>query len=201
MTTTNSRLLRGANHSKQATSISRLIDYVERLAKDDSGAGRLLAESYVAELRNADKQQARWRRIYYEWRSFVIVASAAITALTAVNLHGGAAFTFRLLTLVLSALVTVCTGLLELLQVNHRWRLYRQLRSKLEKLGWRTALQTNNTPAESLAGLGTTLISTMHEFELRYMSEVAADSNGGNDVPKANGRPKSGATSRAHKGR
>jgi hypothetical protein len=193
-----SRVPSSASNSGQATSISRLIDYIEGLGKDDSGGGKLLAESYVAELKNADKQQARWRRIYYEWRGFVIVASAAITALTAINLHGGTAFTFRVLTLVLSALVTVCTGLLELLQVNHRWRLYRQLRSKLERMGWRSALQTNESPAAPLVSLGTGLISVMHDFEMHYMSEVAADGNGDSEGSKANGHTKPGATGDAH---
>ena len=194
MTAMKSRLPGGANNPGQATSIGRLIDYVEGLGKDDSGGGKLLAESYAAELKNADKQQARWRRIYYEWRGFVIVASAVITALTAVNLHGGTAFAFRVLTLVLSALVTICTGLLELLQVNHRWRLYRQLRSKLEGMGWRAALQNNESPAAPLVSLGTGLINAMHDFEMRYMSEVAADSNGGDEEPKTSGHTKKGAT-------
>ena len=198
MTVMKSRVPRSASNPGQATSISRLIDYVESLGKDDSGGGKLLAESYVAELKNADKQQARWRRIYYEWRGFVIVASAAITALTAVNLHEGATFTFRVLTLALSALVTICTGLLELLQVNHRWRLYRQLRSKLERMGWQAALQTNESPAAPLLSLGTGLINAMHSFEIHYMSQVATDSNGGNEDPKANGHAKPDPTGDAH---
>jgi len=196
MTALKLRVPRTASKPRQATSISRLINYVEGLGEGDSG-GKLLAESYVAELKNADKQQARWRRIYYEWRGFVIVASAAITALTAVNLHEGTTFTFRVLTLVLSALVTICTGLLELLQVNHRWRLYRQLRSKLERMGWQAAQQANEAPAP-LVKLGTGLINAMHSFEMRYMSEVAADSNGGNEEPEANEHTKSGATGDAH---
>ena len=198
MTVMKSRVPRSLSNPGQATSINRLIDYVESLGTDDSGGGKLLAESYVAELKNADKQQARWRRIYYEWRGFVIVASAAITALTAVNLHEGTTLTFRVLTLVLSALVTVCTGLLELLQVNNRWRLYRQLRSKLERMGWQAALQTNESPAAPLVSLGTGLINAMHGFEMHYMSEVAADSNGGNENSKANGHAKLGTTGDAH---
>jgi hypothetical protein len=198
MTAMKSRVPRSASNPRQATSISRLIDYVESLGRDGSGGGKLLAESYVAELKNADKQQARWQRIYYEWRGFVIVASAVITALTAVNLHEGTTFTFRVLTLVLSALVTICTGLLELLQVNHRWRLYRQLRSKLERMGWQAALQTNESPAAPLVSLGTGLINAMRSFELHYMSEVAADSNGGTEDPKANGHTKPGTTGDAH---
>jgi hypothetical protein len=198
MTVMKSRVPGSASSPGQATSISRLIDYVESLGKDDSAGGKLLAESYVAELKNADKQQARWRRIYYEWRGFVIVASAAITALTAVNLHEGATFTFRVLTLALSALVTICTGLLELLQVNNRWRLYRQLRSKLERMGWQAALQTNESPAAPLLSLGTGLINAMHSFEIHYMSQVATDSNGGNEDPKAKGHAKPGTTGDGH---
>jgi hypothetical protein len=128
----------------------------------------------------------------------VIVASAAITALSALNLHGGTAYAFRLLTLVLSALVTVCTGLLELLQVNHRWRLYRQLRSKLTTLGWQTALHASEPPAAPLAAIGTGLISAMGNFEAHYMSEVAADSDGESDGSKAKAGHKPDATGGDH---
>jgi hypothetical protein len=167
-----------AKNPKSATSINQLIDYVNGLASGDNGSKALLASSYAAELRNADKQQGRWRRIYYEWRGFVIVASATITVLTAINLHGGAAFTVRAVTLGLSALVTVCTSLLELLQVNHRWRLYRQLRTSLAKLGWRTAVDGEAASPASLTDLGNGFIAAMRDFERHYISEVAADSNG-----------------------
>src|SRR5258708_6193292 len=90
--------------SPKSTSITRLSDYAQRLAASETDPGPVITESYIAELKNADKQQGRWRRIYYQWRGFVIVASAAITALTALNLHGGAAFALRLLTLILSTL-------------------------------------------------------------------------------------------------
>lgn len=179
-----------AKNPQSATSTNQLVAYVNGLASGDDGSKALLASSYAAELRNADKQQGRWRRIYYKSRGFVIVASAAITVLTAVNLHGGAAFTVRAVTLGLSALVTVCTGLLELLQVNHRWRLYRQLRSSLQKLGWRTALNGEAAPTASLTDLGNGFIAVMRDFETRYISEVAADSDGETEDTKASKRRK-----------
>jgi hypothetical protein len=163
---------------KQVTSISQLSDYVQGLANGNAQSGTVLTESYIAELRNADKQQARWRRIYYEWRGFVLVASAVITVLTAINLHGTLAFAFRATTLVLSALVTVFTGLLELLQVNNRWRIYRQLRSTLEGLGWQTAVDGATAPpasaASALTNLGNGLMTAMRSFEAHYISQVAA---------------------------
>jgi hypothetical protein len=184
-----------AGSKSRSMSIRQLSDYVQRLANHGKAEpGNVLAESYVAELNNADKQQGRWRQNYYVSRGFVILASAIITALTGFNLHGEAAFALRLTILVLSASVTVITGLLELLQVNHRWRLYRQLRSRLETLGWQTAMQ-GGEPAKALANLGTGLISAMHEFETHYMSQVAASSEPEQPQPDAeNGAAK--ATSR-----
>jgi hypothetical protein len=170
------------NKVKPNTSIGELGDYVQELAKRSSDPGGvLLAESYVAELNNADKQQARWRRIYYNLRGYVLVASALITGLTAFDLHGSLAFGFRVATVTLSALVTVVTGLLELLQVNNRWRLYRQLRATLESLAWQIAAQGDGSPGALVAKLGNGFIKAMNTFELHYTSQVAtfADAGGG----------------------
>jgi hypothetical protein len=169
------------NTAKLNTSIGQLAEYVQDLAKrtDSNPGGVLLAESYINELNNADKQQARWRRIYYNLRGYVLVASALITGLTAFNLHGSLAFGFRVATVTLSALVTVVAGLLELLQVNNRWRLYRQLRTTLESLGWQTAVQRNAAPGALLAKLGSGFIKAMNTFELHYTSQVAASADGG----------------------
>jgi hypothetical protein len=65
-------------------------------------------------------------------------------------------------------------------------------------MGWQAALQANKSPAAPLVSLGTGLINAMHSFEIHYMSEVATDSNGGNEDPKANGHAKSGTTGDAH---
>ena len=162
--------------SPKSTSITQLSDYAQRLAASGTDPGPVITGSYIAELKNAEKQQGRWRRIYYQWRGFVIVASAAITALTALNLHGGAAFALRVLTLILSTLVTVFTGLLELLQVNHRWSLYRQLRGTLENLGWQTATKDGGQAA-SLVALGNGLISAMRDFERGYLSQIEGAGN------------------------
>lgn len=168
-------------NAKLSTSVGQLNKYLNSLAeKDPDPGGVLLAESYAAELNNADKQQARWRRIYYDMRSFVIISSALITVLTAFNLHGTLAFAFRLTTLALSASVTIVTGLLELLQVNNRWRLYRQLRTTLESVGWRTAAQRDD-PTDSLAKLSDGLIKAMHNFERHYTSQVAATTDEGGE--------------------
>jgi hypothetical protein len=184
----------GVKRANNATTVKELIAYVNGLASDKDGSKdgskALLANSYAAELKNADKQQSRWRQIYYESRGFVIVASAVITVLAALNLHGGAAFAIRGVTLGLSALVTVLTGLLELLQVNHRWRLYRQLRSTLENVGWRTAMDGGATPAESLTDLGNGLVAAMRDFETRYISEVATDGSTDSADTKASKRRK-----------
>src|SRR5712691_4591504 len=72
-----------ARNVKKNTSIDNITKYVHQLAQGDgdAAAGHMIASSYGAELRHADRQQARWRKIYYEYRGFVIVASAVITIL------------------------------------------------------------------------------------------------------------------------
>src|SRR5437016_6084770 len=54
----------------------------------------------------------------YEYRGFVIAASAVITILTGLNLQGNTSFAIRITTVILSGLITVASGLLELLQVT-----------------------------------------------------------------------------------
>jgi hypothetical protein len=152
----------GKQKDSESTSIIHLSKYAQSLTGSGIAPGPIIA----------DKQQNRWRGIYYQSRSFVIVASAIITALTALNIHGSPALSVRVITLVLSTFVTVLTGLLELLQVNHRWRLYRQLRGTLEHLGWKTAASGGGQEA-SLAALGDGLMKAMRDFETGYMSQVA----------------------------
>lgn len=191
---------------KQGTSIKELSDYARSLVGDDAHpSANLITESYIAELRNADKQQGRWRRIYYQCRGFVLVASAAITVFTAINLHGSLVFVFRLTTLVLSALVTVVTGLLELFQVNNRWRIYRQLRTTLGELGWQSGIHgAAASSASSLTNLGNGLIRAMRVFEAHYISQVAiADSGGAEEAKtteeaKTRARPKPDSTEGSH---
>lgn len=171
------RTIMAALKSRSA-SINELGDYVMRLSKGDAESGAVVAECYAAELKDAHKKQLHWRRLNYWSSGLVIVASAIITALTGINLHGEAAFALRLSILMLSALVTILTGLIELVQVNHRWRIYRQLDNRLETLGWQTATRGDAEAASALSHLGTGLISAMREFNRHYMSEVAGADQG-----------------------
>ena len=135
----------------------------------------MIANSYVAELRHADKQQSRWRTIYYQYRGFVIAASAVITILTGLNLQGNTSFPIRVITVVLGGLITVVSGLLELLQVSNRWRLYRVLRARLEAITWRTAARESEPSANSaLATVGEQFVAAMRDFERHYVSQVTA---------------------------
>jgi hypothetical protein len=178
-------------------SIDHLNAYVKRLAKGEHSSGAIVAESYIAELENADKQQRRWRQVYYNMRGLVITASALITVFTALNLHGGAAFALRVLTLVLSATVTIVTAMLELFQVNHRWRLYRQLRNKLENIAWQTAARGGDKADPMLAELGHDFIKAMSSFERGYISQVAGV--GETDVDAGPDTQRRGAREQHHK--
>jgi len=168
--------------AKKRTSIDDIAKYAHHLAErdGDTAAGHMIANSYVAELRHADRQQARWRRIYYEYRGFVIAASAVITILTGLNLQGSTSFPIRVITVVLGGLITVASGLLELLQVNNRWRLYRILRARLETITWRTAAQDQEPSATSaLTILGQQLLAAMQDFEHHYVAQVASTTDAG----------------------
>ena len=154
---------------KKTNSIDDIAVYVRQLAKGGDAAAHMIANSYVAELQHADKQQSRWRTIYYQYRGFVIAASAVITILTGLNLQGNTSFTIRVTTVVLGGLITVASGLLELLQVNNRWRLYRVLRARLEAITWRIAAQKPEPLASSaLATVGQQFVTAMQDFE-HYM--------------------------------
>ena len=179
-----------ARNAKRPTSIDKIAKYVHQLADGDdkAAAGHMIASSYVAELRHADRQQARWQKIFYEYRGFVIAASAVITILTGLNLQGNTSFVIRVTTVILSGMITVASGLLELLQVNNRWRLYRILRAKLEAITWRTAAQDSEPPAASaLATLGQQFLAAMQDFERHYVSQVAATTEEGDGKPETKG--------------
>jgi len=174
-----------ARKEKRSTSIEKIAEYVHQLANGDAAAGRMIASSYVAELRHADRQQARWQKIFYEYRGFVIAASAVITILTGLNLQGNTSFLIRVTTVILSGMITVASGLLELLQVNNRWRLYRILRARLEAITWRTATQDPESPAAAaLTTLGQQFLAAMQDFERHYVSQVATASEEGDDKPE-----------------
>lgn len=173
---------------KRTTSIDKIAEYVHRLADGDAAAGRMIASSYIAELRHADRQQARWQKIFYEYRGFVIAASAVITILTGLNLQGNTSFAIRVTTVILSGLITVASGLLELLQVNNRWRLYRILRARLEAITWRTAAHDPEPSATSaLTTLGQQFLAAMQDFERHYVAEVATTTDEGDGQPKTKG--------------
>lgn len=177
-----------ARNVKRPTSIDKIAKYVHRLADGDAAAGRMIASSYVAELRHADRQQARWQKIFYEYRGFVIAASAVITILTGLNLQGNTSFVIRVITVILSGMITVASGLLELLQVNNRWRLYRILRAQLEAIIWRTAAQDPEPSAASaLTTLGQQFLAAMQNFERHYVSQVATTTGEGDDTPETKG--------------
>ena len=179
-----------ARNAKRPTSLDKIAKYVHQLADGDdkAAAGHMIASSYVAELRHADRQQARWQKIFYEYRGFVIAASAVITILTGLNLQGNTSFVIRVTTVILSGMITVASGLLELLQVNNRWRLYRILRAKLEAITWRTAAQDPEPPAAStLATIGQQFLAAMQDFERHYVSQVATTTEEGNGKPETKG--------------
>jgi Protein of unknown function (DUF4231) len=174
-----------ARNKKRPTSIDKIATYVHELADGDA-AGQMIASSYVAELRHADRQQARWKKIFYECRGFVIIASAVITILTGLNLQGNTSFAIRITTVILSGMIAVASGLLELLQVNNRWRLYRILRARLEAITWRTAARHPEPSAPSaLTTLGQQFLTAMKDFERHYVSQVAATTDEGDGKPEA----------------
>jgi hypothetical protein len=176
---------------KRPTSIDKIAKYVHQLADGDdkAAAGHMIASSYIAELRHADRQQARWQKIFYEYRGFVIAASAVITILTGLNLQGNTSFVIRVTTVILSGMITVASGLLELLQVNNRWRLYRVLRAKLEAITWRTAAQDPEPPAaaSALTTLGQQFLAAMQDFERHYVSQVTTATDEGDGKPATKG--------------
>lgn len=177
-----------ARNLKRPTSIQKIAKYVHQLADGDPAAGHMIADSYIAELQHADRQQARWQKIFYEYRGFVIAASAVITILTGLNLQGSTSFVIRVTTVILSGLITVVSGLLELLQVNNRWRLYRILRARLEAITWRTAAQDPEPSATSaLTTLGQQFLAAMQDFEHHYVAEVATTTDEGDGQPKTKG--------------
>lgn len=100
-----------ARNAKRPTSLDKIAKYVHQLADGDdkAAAGHMIASSYVAELRHADRQQARWQKIFYEYRGFVIAASAVITILTGLNLQGNTSFVIRVTTVILSGMITVAS--------------------------------------------------------------------------------------------
>jgi Protein of unknown function (DUF4231) len=175
---------------KRPTSIDKIAKYVHQLADGDdkAAAGHMIASSYIAELRHADRQQARWQKIFYEYRGFVIAASAVITILTGLNLQGNTSFVIRVTTVILSGMITVASGLLELLQVSNRWRLYRILRARLEAITWRTAAHDPEPPAASaLTTLGQQFVAAMQDFERHYVSQVTATTDEGDGEPRTKG--------------
>jgi hypothetical protein len=97
-------------------------------------------------------------------------------------------FVIRVTTVILSGMITVASGLLELLQVNNRWRLYRILRARLEAITWRTATQdAESSAASALTTLGQQFLAAMQDFERHYVSQVATTTGEGDDKPETKG--------------
>jgi Protein of unknown function (DUF4231) len=155
---------------------SGLIDRLTEIAKEDP-AGSFAIEELKRQIRRAEKQRANWQRWYYGGRTTVTVVAAAVTALAGASagLSGNAGLAIKITAAVLSFVVAATNGVLEVWQVTNRWRLYRVLRNRLWRAGWRLATAD---ASKQFQGLTKQIGTALGDFEHQYLMEVVLNGGG-----------------------
>jgi hypothetical protein len=107
-------------------------------------------------------------------RGTVIIVAAAVTALASASagISGTAGLVIKIATAALSFVVAATTGVLELLQVNSRWALYRVLRNKLWRAAWQLTTDDTGSASEKFEVLNKKLGKALDDFERQYLMQV-----------------------------
>jgi Protein of unknown function (DUF4231) len=151
-----------------------LIDWLKEHANDEQ---KFTIEELSRQINHAENNRKNWQRWYYGGRTTVTVAAAAVTALAAASagLSGDAGLSVKIAAAVLSFVVAVTNGVLEVWQVTNRWRLYRVLRNRLWAVGWQLAAQKVDGDFKIFTqNVG----QALDEFEHQYLMQVLLQTDG-----------------------